>query len=134
MDFGDRLKQTRKDKGMTQGELSEVAGVSRESIINYETRKRSPPSDILAKLATALGADANYLLHGQTREEREASFKAQADKRFEDARAWLEAREVYLQGIPDEDKKAFDTLAKTIRESKKEEQHAAHKENPEPSR
>lgn len=64
MGFKERLKQARKNSGMTQGKLSEVSGISRESIINYENGRRTPPIDIAAKLADALGVTVGFLMDG----------------------------------------------------------------------
>lgn len=64
MDLHDRIKKARKEKGFTQKKLAEISGIAVSSIINYETEKRMPPADILAKLAYALGVTSDYLLYG----------------------------------------------------------------------
>ena len=42
MKFGDKLREARKNKGLTQLELSKLAGVSIRTIINYEPENDIP--------------------------------------------------------------------------------------------
>lgn len=65
MELKDRIKQARKRLGYTQDELAKTAGISRESIINYETRGRMPPADVLKKLADVLKVSTDELLYGR---------------------------------------------------------------------
>lgn len=62
MALAENLKFLRKHKNLTQKELSDLSGVSCNSIINYEnSRRTSPPISILMKLANALQVDINVL-------------------------------------------------------------------------
>jgi len=63
--LGDRLRECREKKKMTQQELAEKTGFSRGSIINWEKGIRIPNADILKKLAEALGVTVSYLM-GET--------------------------------------------------------------------
>lgn len=63
MKFGDKLREARKNKGLTQLELSKLAGVSIRTIINYETGERYPKKrELYYTLAEILDVDVNYLL------------------------------------------------------------------------
>lgn len=57
MTFIEYLKAKRKEKKITQKELAKKAGISPNSLINYETGKRIPTFEILEKLTNALGLD-----------------------------------------------------------------------------
>jgi transcriptional regulator with XRE-family HTH domain len=54
--LGDEIAKARRRAGMTQEELRKVVGVSRNMIVSYENGKAPPPFEILAGIATALGA------------------------------------------------------------------------------
>ncbi|MDO5562880.1 MAG: helix-turn-helix transcriptional regulator [Synergistaceae bacterium] len=53
--IGKRIRSFRKSKGMTQIELAELTGLSRNSIINYERGYRTPRADALEVLASLMG-------------------------------------------------------------------------------
>ena len=61
-DFGKRLAQLRKDAGYTQLELAREIGVSRRMIAYYEGETERPPTQLLPKLAAALGLTTDTLL------------------------------------------------------------------------
>lgn len=54
-EIGDRIKELRLAKGMTQSELAEMSGVRVSAIVNYEKGRRIPRDDTKSKLAEALG-------------------------------------------------------------------------------
>lgn len=49
--LGSRLKALRKEKSITQKELSKHLGVSDRTVGYYETDERFPPADVLIKIA-----------------------------------------------------------------------------------
>jgi transcriptional regulator with XRE-family HTH domain len=61
-DFGSRLKELRKTKGLTQVSLSQLSGISRRAIAHYETQVIKPPVDKLNTLADVLGVSVDELL------------------------------------------------------------------------
>ncbi len=61
--FGERLREERDRLGLNQTEFASLADSSKASQINYESGKRSPDSDYLAKIAVA-GVDLLYLFTG----------------------------------------------------------------------
>lgn len=62
--IGEKLKQLRKSKGMNQEELARLSGVSRNSIVNWETGKRMPRADDITRLAMILGVSESELIEG----------------------------------------------------------------------
>ena len=59
--FGKRLKQLRKERGITQEKLADMTGLSVESISNIERGLFGPKFDNLEKIAAALEMDVKLL-------------------------------------------------------------------------
>lgn len=62
--FSERLREERAKTGMSQTEFAAVAGVGKQSQINYEGEKRQPDAAYLAAIAE-IGADVLYILTGR---------------------------------------------------------------------
>ena len=62
VELGNRLRQLRKDRNLTQQQLAELIGVKNSVISFYEVGERLPSPDVLRKLAMALHTTADYLL------------------------------------------------------------------------
>lgn len=62
MKFCERLKNLREDKGFTQAQLAELAGISSRMIQKYECGASRPRFDAAEKLASALGISVSELL------------------------------------------------------------------------
>lgn len=62
MTIGERIKQARKKKGITQKELAEAVGVAEVTIRQYEADKYSPKYDKMVKIAEALNIPVSDLL------------------------------------------------------------------------
>ncbi len=60
MNLGDRIKQTRQEKGLTQQELAETSGVCQQMISKLEVGKANGTADIV-KLAYALDVSPAWL-------------------------------------------------------------------------
>ena len=60
--FGDRLRQLRKEQGLTQTELGKRMGISQRLVAYYEAQGGSPSPELLVKFADALGVSTNTLL------------------------------------------------------------------------
>lgn len=58
---GSKLKQLRKDKGLTQTDLATQVGKSFSHIANYENGYATPPSDVLLNLMTIFKVKADGL-------------------------------------------------------------------------
>ena len=62
MDFGNRLKDLRIEKRISQSELGKRIGVSNASISQYESGTRFPDTQKLELLADVLEVSTDYLL------------------------------------------------------------------------
>ena len=60
--FKDNLKKLRKEKKITQEELSKIIGVERSSIGKYESSGVIPSVDVLNKIADYFNVSVDYLL------------------------------------------------------------------------
>lgn len=68
MSFGSRLRDKRKELGITQPQLAKILGVSQSAIGSWETDINSPRATLLYDLFDILHCDANYLFQDETRE------------------------------------------------------------------
>lgn len=59
------LKAIRKDRKLTQQELSYLTGIGHISICNYENNNQSPKYETLEKLAEALDCTVTQLVKGE---------------------------------------------------------------------
>lgn len=60
--FGTRLLQTRRERNLTQMQLSEQLGSAGNSIKDYEAGYSMPNSDRLIELCVILGVSSDWLL------------------------------------------------------------------------
>jgi transcriptional regulator with XRE-family HTH domain len=65
VEFGQRLRKKREDKGLSQTELAEKTGLQPSAISHFEQGRRSPSFDNLRILADALSVTVDYLLGRQ---------------------------------------------------------------------
>lgn len=61
MSLGERLREARKAKNMTQNDLAMELGISVNSVANYERGTSFPKEDYLYKIINLLELDPNYL-------------------------------------------------------------------------
>lgn len=62
IEFGEKLKRLRKEKGLTQEQLATLIGVKNSVISFYEVGDRTPSPEVVKKLAVALHVSSDYLL------------------------------------------------------------------------
>ena len=60
--LGKRLRALREDRRQTQKELADYLGLTPKMISFYELGQRTPPADILLKLADCYDVSVDYLL------------------------------------------------------------------------
>lgn len=63
--LGRRIKKCRTDKGLTQTQLAEQAGIVYWTVCQLETGKLNPSIRILVKIDQALDAGLDYLVYGE---------------------------------------------------------------------
>ncbi len=66
--FGQRLREIRKEKGLTQEEFAAILGTSKQILSRYELEQRSPKIEQVKKYAEKLQVSVDYLL-GDTESE-----------------------------------------------------------------
>lgn len=60
------LLQLRKSKGLTQKDVADALGISRQAYANYEAGNREPDLTTLKALSDFFGVSIDYLLNNQT--------------------------------------------------------------------
>lgn len=65
--FSERMSELMKSNGLSQKELAIKAGVTESAMSYYAKGERTPRSDVLTRIAKALGTTTDYLL-GNTSE------------------------------------------------------------------
>ena len=69
MAFKERLKEKRKEAGLSQAELAALVGVTSRTIQNYELGTRKPQNvEVVQKLADVLNTTTDYLLGNADRQ------------------------------------------------------------------
>lgn len=66
MSFGNNIKILRKEKGITQEQLADMLGVSRQAVSKWESDSGYPETDKLLVLAKALETSLDYLMNNET--------------------------------------------------------------------
>lgn len=59
--IGNKLKEIRKNRNLTQAEISQLIGVSQNTYSGYETDKHEPDLNTLIKIADTLKISLDYL-------------------------------------------------------------------------
>ena len=63
---GDRIREVREHRRLTQDRLAEVTDISKGFLSDVENNKRNVSSEYLLRIANALGASVDYLLKGES--------------------------------------------------------------------
>lgn len=65
MDIGQRIMELRKRRGMTQEQLAEILGTTRQAVSKWESGKSTPDLDYAIAMGKHFGVSMDYLLLGQ---------------------------------------------------------------------
>ena len=90
--FQERLKQLRREQGLSQEELAGIIGVSRQAVQKWESGVSSPDTGNLIALADHFGVSLDYLLRGTRPQSGQSAPAAQ-----EEPPAW--ARPLLREGL-----------------------------------
>jgi transcriptional regulator with XRE-family HTH domain len=63
--FGERLREIRRDRMLTQRDLAREADVALSTVVNLEKRHTEPRFETVRKLATALEIEPHALMKGE---------------------------------------------------------------------
>ena len=64
MSIGERITTLRKEHNLSQGQLAETLGVSRQAVSKWENDQTAPDTIKLIQLADVLGTELEYLATG----------------------------------------------------------------------
>lgn len=64
MSIAERILTLRKSKGMSQEQLAEAMGVSRQAVSKWESEQASPDLDKIITMSEIFGVTTDYLLKG----------------------------------------------------------------------
>lgn len=73
--LGNRIKDLRKQKNLSQSELADKVGISYAQIGRYETKGAQPPAETLKKIADTLGVTPDFLIYGTSGEKAKTKLK-----------------------------------------------------------
>lgn len=62
--FGEKLRDIRKNQRFSQAEVGDAIGVTSQAISSYEKGRRVPPVEIVEALAAFFGVKPSYFLDG----------------------------------------------------------------------
>lgn len=62
MAFSEMLKKLREERHLSQKDVADYLGITRQAIASYELAKREPDYEVLRKLADYFGVSVDYLL------------------------------------------------------------------------
>lgn len=116
MTFGEKVREARKARELSQKELAKRSGIAVRTIINYETNARTPKSrDTYAKLAKALDIDPAVLMDDNAEFVIRASEMYGARARKQAERIISEVEGLYAGGELDE--RDMDAMMKALQEA-----------------
>lgn len=61
--FGDRLKELRKERNLTQEDIANMFDVTKNAVYSWEVGKSQPSIEIIKRLAQYFGVTIDYLLN-----------------------------------------------------------------------
>lgn len=60
--LGEKIKQLRKNKGITQADLAQAMGLSQQAVARWEVNRSEPDNETMCRLASYFGVSSDYLL------------------------------------------------------------------------
>jgi transcriptional regulator with XRE-family HTH domain len=99
-EFSERLKELRKRKGISQGELAELIEVHFTQISRYERGETKPNAEAMTKMAKVLDTTVDFLMNGTADDiVQDAGLEKELISRFKE-----------VQNLPSEEKKTILSL------------------------
>ena len=117
LNFAENLKHLRKEKGVTQEKLSEVLGVSAQSVSRWELAICYPDIEMLPAIANYFGTTVDALLSNDTRskEQDQEIFYQTVNTLSNETTERIDFVLEYCRKYPEDDKYAFN-LVRAIQE------------------
>lgn len=105
--FGQRLAELRKAKRLTQPQLAEELGLTRDVIAYYETKAQNPTIEFIQQIADYFEVPVAELVSEMDVARKKPGPKSQVDERFERVRALPRAQQQTVIAV-------LDTLLETM--------------------
>lgn len=99
--LGDRIREARKKRGLTQRQLADMIGAKHNSISDWENNKNKPDPNTIELLMKALDIDANSLLGWDNKEDIKSDAKELASEILNNPK--INKMLSLLLNMPDED-------------------------------
>lgn len=93
MSLGERIKEQRKNCGLSQEKVAELVGVSRQAVTKWEAEQSAPSTENLFRLAEIFGTTVDILLASEEEEKNSPAeqiyylYKTEEAKKADDLRA-----------------------------------------------
>jgi transcriptional regulator with XRE-family HTH domain len=112
--LGSRIRQVRRRHGLTQEEFGDKLGISKSSVINYESGKRVPDAVFLIDLLERFNVDAEWLMRG-------GSGKQEGDNDVAEMIEYMSIPVIKLAVMAEYErlKRVFEPLIREYRDSRK---------------
>lgn len=104
MDVGQKIRELRKEKNLSQADLAKRIGVHQRYVSTLETGKRMPAAETLIKLSTVFRVSIDYLLLDNVPKE--------GTHKIDDFELYQEFRET--ESLPEDDKKLVRRLVSLL--------------------
>lgn len=117
MGIGNRIKEARKIKGLTQTELAHLIGVTPSAITNYENETSHPKEPVLYKLFAALECDANFLFQDMIKKSPEPAAtdsEAKEEEIYQMLKKLVSDLRIDSDALTDRQKFALETISNII--------------------
>ena len=98
--IGDKIREQRRLKGLSQSELAKVLGVSVRSLIRYESGERTPNTELAGALSRALDIPIGEL-YGVRGHRQARQFIQEAEALFAGGELSEEDKEAFFKAITD---------------------------------
>jgi len=79
MNISDRIQSLRKSKGMSQEQLADAVGVSRQSVSKWESEQATPDLEKIMAMSELFGVTTDYILKGIEPSDTAPDHKTMAD-------------------------------------------------------
>jgi transcriptional regulator with XRE-family HTH domain len=97
--IGHRLRQLRKEKGLTMADVAAAAGIAKSTYAGMEAGNRAPSIHSLFKLSKALHVTTDYLLGGPEKDMDLAELLSRSDLHFSGVKLSLEERKKIMEYV-----------------------------------
>lgn len=108
MTIGERIRECRKEKGMTQKELADALGAKHNSVSNWENGKHNPDIDSLEIMGEIFDVSTSWLIGQNVPKEAVitpdslTALEKELVKNFNSAEKWKQKAVLELLGIGDD--------------------------------